>query len=151
MNDLDVFIETPCCEGCRKILEEFWTELKKQLNPFIPENVFLEVSVVEDEKVKSLNKTYRGKDAVTDVLSFEDGEKLPDGNIFLGSIVIACTRAKQQAIDVGNSFEEELRFLFLHGVLHLLGFDHEKDNGEMFKIQRDIKKRLKDFFSLSED
>ncbi len=151
MSELDVSIEVSCCKNCQEMIEELWKKLKKEISSMLPESFFLEVSIVGDEEIKSLNKHYRGKDYVTDVLSFEDGDTLPDGRVFLGSIVIACERAKKQAEEIGNSFEEELRFLFLHGVLHLLGFDHETDNGEMLRMQKDLKKKLNPFFTLSED
>ncbi len=151
MSELDISIETPCCKGCDSIIEEFWQYLKKELSSLLPKRFLIEISIVDNEEIRSLNRDYRNKDYVTDVLSFEDGDVLPDGAVFLGSIVIACERAKEQAEEIGNSFEEELRFLFMHGILHILGFDHETDNGEMFRLQRELKKKLKQFFSHSED
>ncbi len=151
MSELDISIETSCCKGCDSVIEEFWQGLKNEVSSLLPEKFFIEISIVDNEEIKILNRDYRQRDYVTDVLSFEDGDVLPDGTLFLGSIIIACDRAKKQAEEIGNSFEEELRFLFMHGVLHLLGFDHETDNGEMFKLQRELKKKLKQFFSNAED
>lgn len=150
MDNLDISI-TMSCLHCDRVLEEFWDALQKEVSSYLPENPYLEVSIVGNEEIRSLNKQYRGKDSITDVLSFEDGDLLPDGRIFLGSIVISWERALEQAQEIGNSLEEELRFLFLHGLLHLLGFDHETDNGEMFELQRELKHRLSNFFSGSED
>ncbi len=150
MSSLDISINIPC-QGCESVLKEFWDALQKQVSSYLPENPYLEVSIVGNEEIKSLNKQYRGKDSITDVLSFEDGDMLPDGRVFLGSIVISGERAFTQAQEIGNSFEEELRFLFLHGLLHLLGFDHETDNGEMFELQRELKLKLSDFFQGLED
>ncbi len=151
MSELDISIETPCCIDCEKVIGKFWQYLKKEISSLLPENFFIEVSIVDNEKIRLLNRNYRQKNYITDVLSFEDGDTLPDGKVFLGSIVIACERAKEQAQEIGNSFEEELRFLFMHGILHLLGYNHETDNGEMFKLQRELKEKLKNFFSVSED
>ncbi len=150
MDNLDISITIPCLH-CDRVLEEFWDALQKQVSSYLPENPYLEVSIVGNEEIKSLNKQYRGKDSITDVLSFEDGDMLPDGRVFLGSIIISGERALEQAQEIGNSFEEELRFLFLHGLLHLLGFDHETDNGEMFELQRELKLKLSHFFQGSED
>ncbi len=150
MEEIDISVNVSCPD-CRPIILEFWKELKKELTSILPENFVFEVSIDSDETVKELNKQYRNKDSITDVLSFEDGEILPDGKVFLGSIIIAYERAKQQAKEIGNSFEEELRFLFMHGILHILGYDHETDNGEMFALQKKLKKKLEKFFPKTED
>ncbi len=151
MDDLDISIESSCSVKCEEIIKNFWPSLKNELSNILPEKFFFELAIVGDDTIQSLNKQYRGKDYVTDVLSFEDGDVMPDGRVFLGSIVIACNKAVKQANEIGNSFEEEMRFLFMHGVLHLLGFDHEKDNGEMFELQNSLKKKLIPFFHNTED
>ncbi|MFO7152217.1 MAG: rRNA maturation RNase YbeY [Bacillota bacterium] len=104
----------------------------------------LEVSValVDNDYIRELNKTYRGKDAPTDVLSFpmlEPGEvdDVPsEGEVeqLLGDIVISLEKAEEQAKSYGHSFEREVAFLVVHGVLHLLGYDHEIE--EERKIMR---------------
>ncbi len=151
MDDLDISIESSCPVQCEEIIKDFWPSLKNELSKLLPEKFFFELAIVGDDTIQSLNKQYRGKDYVTDVLSFEDGDVMPDGRVFLGSIVIACNKAAKQANEIGNSFEEEMCFLFMHGVLHLLGFDHEKDNGEMFELQNSLKKKLISFFHNTED
>ncbi|BBB32376.1 metalloprotease [Thermotomaculum hydrothermale] len=151
MSELDFSINTSDCKNIDEVISEFWESLKKEISHLLPDRFLIEVSIVSDEEIRRLNKDYRGKDYVTDVLSFEDGDTLPDGRVFLGSIAIACERAKKQAEEIGNSFEEELRFLFMHGVLHLLGFDHETDNGGMLNLQKVLKNKLKPFFTILEE
>lgn len=98
-----------------------------------------------------MNATYRNKDAPTDVLSFplEEGEEefssfagLADGQpLLLGDIIISMERAEEQAQSYGHSLERESAFLFIHGLLHLLGYDHENSQAEekeMFALQEDI-------------
>ena len=74
--------------------------------------------------IRALNRAHRGKDAPTDVLSFPSGEPR-----FLGDIVIAAGVARRQAVRAGHAFGVEARVLALHGLLHLLGYDHETDAG----------------------
>jgi len=91
-----------------------------------------EVTVVlaADDEIAALNKRYRGKDRATDVLSFPGGTD-PDGIIRQGDIVISVDRARQQAAQRHHSLDLEIRYLLLHGFLHLMGYDHETDDGEM--------------------
>src|SRR5581483_5875759 len=85
------------------------------------------VAVVSDARVRALNRRYRGVDRVTDVLSFPaDSQTVPR---FLGDIVIARGVARRQAREAGHAERVELRVLALHGFLHLLGYDHERENG----------------------
>jgi probable rRNA maturation factor len=86
--------------------------------------------VTGDAELKSLNLRFRGKDATTDVLSFPSGDRDP-----LGDIAISLGRARAQARERGHSIETEVCILMLHGVLHLLGMDHEADNGRMAKSE----------------
>ena len=113
-----------------------------------------EVSVTfcDNEHIRSLNAEYRGKDAPTDVLSFpiyEKGEvySTPDVPVTLGDIVISTERAEVQAKEIGNTFLEEVSFLTVHSVLHLLGYDHEtseKDEDDMFSRQKEIVRQIKE-------
>ncbi len=146
MGEIDFIDGTGKCDSCKKAIEEFWKDLKKELKSIIPERCLIEVNIADEETIKELNREYRDKNYVTDVLSFADGDILPDGRVFLGSIIICLEQTKRQAEEIGNTFEEELRFLFMHGVLHLLGYDHETDNGEMFEMQKTLKKRLSAYF-----
>ena len=93
-----------------------------------------------DREMRRLNRTYRGKDAPTDVLSFPGGSG-PEGE-HLGDVVIAVPVARRQAEAAGHSTARELRVLLLHGVLHCLGHDHETDDGAMERLERRLRKRF---------
>lgn len=89
-----------------------------------------------DATVRRLNTSFRGKDQTTDVLSFPaDGTRLPDGSRPLGEIVISVAKAERQARAAGHSLRRELYVLVIHGYLHLLGYDHEVDDGTMMRLQ----------------
>jgi len=91
----------------------------------IKENTTIEISLVPDRQMRRLNKRHRKQDKITDVLSFEMGEELPNGTFYLGDVVIALGRARKQAKKLGHSLEEEVAELVKHGVLHLLGKHHK--------------------------
>ncbi len=88
----------------------------------------VELLFVDNNSIKELNKTYRGIDKPTDVLSFPlaDTPYAP-----LGSIVISIDKAKELAKKLGHTIQEEIALLYIHGLLHLLGYDHETDSGQM--------------------
>lgn len=94
------------------------------------------LTYVDNETIKEINKEYREKDSVTDVLSFPLGENgdydlNPDtGCLMLGDIVISLERAQEQAQEYGHSFEREIAFLATHSMFHLLGYDHENSAEE---------------------
>lgn len=100
-----------------------------------------EVTVVllNDSQIRRYNKEYRKKDYATDVLSFPVNE-LQDKSFYLGDILLSAERAAQQAVEKGHTIQTELRILLLHGILHLLGFDHEVDSGQMERLERRIRK-----------
>lgn len=109
------------------------------------------VCFVSDEDISRMNAVYRGKAAPTDVLSFPwegDGESgLEDSTAdefrnFLGDIVISVAAAERNAAGEGHSTEEEIHLLILHGVLHLLGYNHETDHGEMKSLEMSLRERL---------
>lgn len=83
------------------------------------------LSFVGERAIRTLNRKFMKKDRPTDVLSFPLGEKGPDGQFYLGDIVIAVPVAFRQARGKGHSLDRELRLLAIHGFLHLLGFDHD--------------------------
>ena len=97
---------------------------------------------VSDKKIRELNRLWRGLNTSTDVLSFPIDSKAPHPPLpyELGEIIVSIDTAKLQAQDLGHSFERELAFLIVHGMLHVLGFDHEskEDEKEMFGRQRKI-------------
>ena len=95
-----------------------------------------------DQTIRGLNRRFRGIDRETDVLSFPDGDILPSGRRFLGEIVISLDRARQQADRLGHGEIRELCELALHGTLHLLGYDHERDTGEMNQTELRLRQEL---------
>ncbi|MFN2427502.1 MAG: rRNA maturation RNase YbeY [Candidatus Binatia bacterium] len=88
------------------------------------------VMLVDDERMRELNSQWRGKDSTTDVLSFSqlEGEEMNAQADMLGDVVVSVDVLRRQAADGGWTVEEELTRLVLHGVLHLLGFDHDNDD-----------------------
>lgn len=96
----------------------------------------ISLSFTDKEFIKDINKQYRNKDSVTDVISFAFDESGIQ-TLMLGDILICIDRAKEQAKEYGHSFKRELAFLYCHGLLHLLGFDHitKEQEEEMFKLQ----------------
>ena len=94
----------------------------------------VELLIVDNETIEALNTEHRGKTATTDVLSFPVDAPFTEQSIFgmpLGSIIVAASLVKAKAAEFGHSEQDELSLLFIHGMLHLLGFDHETDEGEM--------------------
>lgn len=104
-------------------------------------NMELSIILGDDQEILELNRSFRGLDSVTDVLSFPAGDVDPDtGLTYLGDVVISFPQAVIQAKDAGHSVEAELQLLVVHGVLHLLGFDHEKEKDH--KLMWDVQKRI---------
>ena len=96
----------------------------------------LTVAVAADRRVQELNRKFRGKDAPTDVLSFPADEP---GT--LGDVVIARGVARRQARGAGHDVDTEIRVLALHGLLHLLGYDHERDGGRMARLEARLRRK----------
>jgi probable rRNA maturation factor len=106
--------------------------------------VELSIALVSDAQIKRLNKLYRNKDKPTDVLSFPIGEKVEDW-LILGDIVISVDTAKRQAQELGHSLEEELKRLLVHGLVHLLGYDHElggEEEKKFFELEEFVLREL---------
>ena len=112
----------------------------------------MELVFTDEESIRTLNASTRGKDSVTDVLSFPNldnifqkpirKENFPfdadeDGNLFLGSIVICRERAKEQAEEYGHSLRREIYYLAVHGLCHLLGYDHETEEDKTIMRARE--------------
>ena len=124
------------------LLEKTFKHLKLKCDPV------LSVTFVDDKFIHKMNKEYRGVDRPTDVISFAflDGEKERNqmlhgkGLVSLGDIYISVERAQAQAEEYGHPLERELSFLFVHGLLHLIGYDHmtKEDEEVMFKLQDKI-------------
>ena len=103
------------------------------------------VCLVSDRRIRQLNRKFRSADRVTDVLSFRgDSEPDPGGQIYLGDVVISAPTAEREADRCGHSLRRELQLLALHGYLHLLGYDHETDDGDMLRLQRRLQRELID-------
>jgi len=102
------------------------------------------VALVPDKRMKELNSLFRGKDTTTDVLSFPHEADFFDPNPSnLGDIVISAEQAAKQADENGLTPNGELKQLILHGVLHLCGYDHETDDGEMNERELELRKKLR--------
>jgi probable rRNA maturation factor len=96
----------------------------------------VEFILTDSENIQRINKEFRGKDSATDVLSFPLDIQIPHAP--LGSIVINADLALQKAKELGHTFEDEIALLFIHGLLHLLGYDHEIDNGQMREKEKEM-------------
>ena len=98
------------------------------------------VLVTSSAEMRSLNRRFRAKDKPTDVLSFPPGPDVPKQ--FAGEIAISAEIASQNARSLGHSAAEEIKILVLHGLLHLRGYDHECDNGEMARREQQLRAKL---------
>jgi probable rRNA maturation factor len=110
------------------------------------------IALVSDGRMRSLNRSFRGKDYATDVLSFPaqsarkttrsaSGPTNRNSTDYLGDVVIAVGVANRQADEAGHSLATELRVLALHGLLHLLGYDHDSDDGRMARVEARLRKQ----------
>lgn len=131
------------------LIQEVIAQAAQHLN--LGEDYEVDISIVSDQEIHELNRTYRGIDRPTDVLSFaleETTEDDPLGQVplpadlgrFLGDIIISYPRTQAQAEDYGHSLERELAFLAVHGFLHLNGYDHQspEEEAEMFGLQEEV-------------
>ena len=98
--------------------------------------------ITDDKELLRLNRQFLGNDYPTDVLSFPSSEDSPATGEPLGELAISADRAREQAAGYGHTVEDEIRILMLHGVLHLLGMDHEQDRGRMAREENRLRKRL---------
>ncbi|KAB2952280.1 rRNA maturation RNase YbeY [Heliorestis acidaminivorans] len=161
---MELFIVNELAEELEEEKEESWQLLLEQLAFACLEEVEYPVDDVEisllltnDHKIKELNKSYRNIDKATDVLSFameeQSDEELdfddPTEGQILGDIVISLDRAKEQAEEYGHTLERELGFLFVHGMFHLLGYDHETE--EEKEEMRVLEEKVLNAHGLSRD
>jgi probable rRNA maturation factor len=100
----------------------------------------VDVLLAGNPDLRALNRRFRGKNQPTDVLSFPAGDSPRNG--FAGDIAISVDIAKQNAKRLGHATDEEIKILCLHGLLHLAGFDHERDRGQMAKKELSLRRRL---------
>ncbi len=149
MNNFEISNET---NEVIKELETVKDVLEFALNYLKIESAIFNVIIVSTEKIHELNKTYRNIDRPTDVISFA----LEDDNTFvktnyrvLGDIYICLDKAKEQAIEYGHSFKREICFLSIHGLLHLLGFDHMTPEDE--KVMFDLQDKILNAFGITRE
>ena len=123
-----------------KVPSRNWSELaSKILKQVGRDGSSATIAFVSDQKSRELNRTFRGIDKPTDVLSFPSGDSGSD----LGDIAVSIETAIVQAKQNGLLLESEIAQLILHGLLHLCGYDHETDNGEMNQLELQLRRRLK--------
>ena len=136
-----VAVDLPAARACARRLSRLLRLGKREFN----------VGIVDDREIRRLNSTFRGKPRATDVLSFpwsqgaEGGKRSAVGSEFkgfLGDIVISTPAARHNARAEGHSTRIEICRLILHGVLHLLGYDHETDQGEMSALEQSLRRRM---------
>lgn len=135
---IEIFDETESkLDG--KLIKDVFAAVAKEYN--LPDNAYVELTVADGETIREVNKEYRDVDSVTDVLSFPNlqvrlpfnAEDYPDdvdmatGELLLGEIMLCYDRAVEQSREYGHSVERECAYLVLHGLLHLLGYDHMTD------------------------
>ena len=142
---IDIAIVNELSENL-EIYEELYEEIAACTAKLLKIDDDLEFSVtfVSPERIHEINRDYRQVDRVTDVITFaledEDSPFIEGMPRELGDIFICLERAKEQAVEYGHSLKREMCFLFVHGLLHLLGYDHmnEEEEKEMFGLQDEI-------------
>lgn len=142
--EIEIFNETT--EDLSKELEELKTLLFNVSKDEGLDNILFNVIIIDNDRIRKINRQYRNIDRETDVISFalEDDKTFNLEEIrVLGDIYISVEKARSQADEYGHSFKRELSFLAIHGFLHLLGYDHmEKEEEEiMFKKQEEVLSR----------
>ena len=120
------------------VLERFLTEVARTLRA---PGASATLALVGDARIQKLNRDFRGHDKPTDVLSFA-AARYEDDPDYLGDIVVSVDTASRQAKRRGSNLKRELKVLSLHGFLHLLGYDHETDEGEMRRIEYRMRRRF---------
>ena len=127
----------------RKLKARYWREFTAEsLTAMKREGSDVSIVFVGNAAIRKLNRQYRGRDYVTDVLSFPAEPDQFEKRSSLGEIVIATDRAAAQAKESGLSFQNEIEQLILHGLLHLCGYDHETDKGEMNRLELRLRRKL---------
>jgi len=134
MSRAELLFQHPTRQAKRTELRAFWRRLIADVA--VGRDAVCLIST--DDELRRLNREFRKKDSATDVLSFPAPAQTKE----LGEIAISWDRAAEQARDMGHSTGDEVRVLMLHGVLHLLGMDHETDCGEMRRAESRWRKKL---------
>jgi len=121
------------------------TDIILDLNNIPNENIEISLTLADEEEIKRINKEFRGIDKITDVLSFpqfDNYEYIIDeisDIIAIGDVVICNSIAKSQALEYGHSYEREFVYLFVHSILHLLGYDHmNEDDKEIMRSKEEL-------------
>jgi len=123
-----------------KPLEDFFERVRRELR-FASESVTVEL--ISDAAMARLNQSFRNKRGPTDVLSFPANGARPNrGTQYVGDIAISPETARRNARRFSRTLPVEMRILILHGMIHLAGFDHENDHGEMDRLERRLRRRL---------
>jgi len=120
-----------------KLDTDVWTTFATKALAAIGKTNSATIAFVSDKKIRELNRQFRGVDKATDVLSFPAEEPNNLGDVAI-SVETAATQAKENRL----SFENEIAQLILHGLLHLSGYDHETDNGEMNRLELRLRRKL---------
>jgi len=138
-------IEVVNRQRARKINAKQWREFGEEALKAIGHHQrSATIAFVSDRSIRELNRRFRRKDNATDVLSFPNEATFfeVENQSHLGDIVISVQRATTQAKANGLTFEAEVKQLILHGLLHLCGYDHETDRGEMNRLELRLRKKL---------
>ena len=122
----------------RRDLERFAQVLRAE----VADGAGFQCLITDDRELRRLNREFLGKDYPTDVLSFPEERFRTAAAGWFGEIAISSQRARQQAGAYGHSIDDEIRILMLHGVLHLMGMDHETDRGKMARAEAEWRMRL---------
>jgi probable rRNA maturation factor len=136
---VDLFIEGRAALPRNNVTSTLIKEISEKILRYLKlTNVTLSVIITDNAVIQDINKQYRGKDRPTDVISFAYREEpFPEIEIEreeLGDIYISLEKAEEQAGDYGNDLQGEIKRLLVHGILHLVGYDHEKDDSEALKM-----------------
>ena len=113
----------------------------------VPKSKEVSIVIISDQKMRKMNKMYRGEDCITDVLSFSEGDasvRVPGNSNFLGEIFISYPQVRRQAKENKNSIIEEISILLIHGLAHLMGFEHNtpQKKKQMIRIEQKVLRKL---------
>lgn len=137
-----MIIDVLCRPGCRRVPVRVVRETAvRVLKAARIRHAQVSILLTRDAEIRTLNRRYRGLDSPTDVLSFPSEENAPRES-HLGDVVVSVESAARYARKAGWRLRQEIQFLVIHGILHLLGQDHERDGGEMERTQARIARRL---------
>jgi len=131
-DDSLLFLRVPRTLGRAKI-----RAFRKRLESEVTGGACFSVFIAHDDELRRLNQQFLGKDYATDVLSFPS-----TSGVSIGEIAISLERAREQAAERGHAVEDEISILMLHGALHLMGMDHERDRGRMARTETQWRKQL---------